>query len=142
MKGGMRTMIASRHQAGYVLTQHAVRQMHARRISAQAVALAMTYGRAAWTRGARIFAIGRREVQRYRTYGIDLAPFEGVHVVTSPEGAIITVYRNRDLRDLRRGDQPRRHGRSLRRVLLQAGLLALPDALAEAPGQMAGSSPR
>lgn len=88
--------------------------MHARRLSAEAVTMAMVYGRVAWTRGARIFAIGRRAVERYRAYGIDLNPFESDQVVTRPDGAIRTVYRNRDLRGLRRDDQPRRRRRAWR----------------------------
>jgi hypothetical protein len=66
------------------------------------------YGRAVWTRGARIFAIGQREVAQWRARGITLQQFEGIHVVTTVEGAILTVYRNRDLRGLRRGNHPRR----------------------------------
>lgn len=101
-------------QQPYRVTQHAVQKMHARRLSAEAVTMAMACGRVAWTRGARIFAIGRREVERYRAYGIDLNPFEGVQVVTKPDGAILTVYRNRDRRGLRRDDHPRRRRRAWR----------------------------
>ncbi len=107
-------MLTAQQQPTYTLTQHAVRQMHARRLSAEAVAMALAYGRAAWTRGARIFAIGRREVERYRAYGIDLDPFEGVQVVTKPDGGILTVYRNRDLHALRRYASWRRRRRAWR----------------------------
>lgn len=68
----------------------------------------------AWTRGARIYAIGRREVERYRAQGVDLDPFEGVQVVTKLDGAVLTVYRNRDLRGLRRDDHPRRRRKGWR----------------------------
>jgi len=40
--------------------------------------MAMAYGRAAWTRGARFFAIGCRDVERYLAQGANLNPFEGV----------------------------------------------------------------
>src|SRR5438067_8621818 len=83
------------------ISLHAQDQMHARSISADALRSALKYGRTAWTRGARIYAIGRKEVQNYRAHGIDLTRFEGVHVVESPDGTIMTVYRNRDLRGLR-----------------------------------------
>jgi hypothetical protein len=49
--------------------------MDARSISAEALRSALRCGRAAWTRGARIYAIGRKEVQCYRAHGIDLARF-------------------------------------------------------------------
>lgn len=108
--------VVSAQQQPYQLTWHAAQKMYARRLSADAVAAALTYGRAVWTRGARIYAIGRREVERYRARGIDLRACEGVQVVTAPSGAILTVYRNRDLRGLRRDGRPRRRGRAWRQL--------------------------
>lgn len=81
--------------------------MDARSISVEALRSALKYGRRAWTRGARIYAIGRREVQYYRAHGLDLARFEGIHVVESVDGTIMTVYRNHDLRGLRPDKRPR-----------------------------------
>src|SRR5437899_133639 len=86
---------------------HARDQMDARSISPDALRSALKYGRTAWTRGARIYAIGRREVQYYRTHGINIARFEGIHVVESADGTVITMYRNRDLRGLRPDKRPR-----------------------------------
>ena len=63
------------------VSQHAHDQMDARSISADALRSALKYGRMAWTRGARIYAIGRKEVQYYRAHGVNLGRFEGVHVV-------------------------------------------------------------
>jgi hypothetical protein len=82
--------------------------MYARSISVDALRSALKYGRAAWTRGGRIYAIGRKEVRYYRAHGgVDLARFEGIHVVESADGTVITVYRNRDLRGLRADKRPR-----------------------------------
>jgi hypothetical protein len=81
--------------------------MDARSISGEALRSALKYGRTSWTRGARVYAIGRKEVQYYRAHGIDLARFEGIHVVESADGTVITVYRNRDLRGLRPDKRPR-----------------------------------
>ena len=89
------------------ISLHAQDQMDARSISTDALLSALKYGRIAWTRGARIHAIGRKEVQHYRAHGIDLALFEGFNVVESADGTIITVYRNRDLRGLRPDKRPR-----------------------------------
>jgi hypothetical protein len=106
-------VVSTRQQHGtpvppvHRISLHAQDQMYARSISAEALRSALKYGRTAWTRGARIYAIGRKEVQYYRAHGIDLARFEGLHVVESVEGTIITVYRNRDLRGLRTDKRPR-----------------------------------
>lgn len=91
----------------HTISLHAKDQMHARSISTDALRSALKYGRMVWTRGARIYAIGRKEVQYYRAHGVDLARFEGIHVVESADGTIITVYRNRDLRGLRSDKRPR-----------------------------------
>jgi hypothetical protein len=95
----------------YPLTAHAISRMEARGLPLDCVNAALAYGRAVWIRGARIFAIGRREVARYRNIGLDLEQFQGIQVVTSPDGAIVTAYRNRDFRGL----QGRRRRWHLRR---------------------------
>jgi hypothetical protein len=93
------------------LSWHAWCRLHARRLSGGAVEAALSCGRVVHVRGAAIHVIGRREVARWRRRGIDLSRFEGVHVVCAPDGSILTVYRNRDLRGLRprgrrRGGRP------------------------------------
>lgn len=90
------------------LTSHALARMYARRFSQGAIRAALQHGREVHGRGAVIFAIGRKEVMRARRSGIDLTGCEGIHVVCSREGTIMTVYRNHDLRDLR----PRKRSRS------------------------------
>jgi hypothetical protein len=89
-------------------TSHALVRMYARRFSEEAIRAALQYGREVHGRGAMIFAIGRKEVMHARTSGIDLTSYEGLHVVCSREGTLMTVYRNHDLRDLR----PRKRSRS------------------------------
>jgi hypothetical protein len=83
------------------LTRHAWKRMTSRNLSASAVQAALECGRVAYVRGAAIFAIGRKEVKRYSLKGTDLSRYEGLHVVCTPEGTILTVYRNRDFRGLR-----------------------------------------
>ena len=61
----------------------------------------LDYGRVAYVRGAKIYVIGRKEVESFLRKGIELADFEGIHVVCSPEGVVLTTYRNRDFRGLR-----------------------------------------
>lgn len=84
------------------LTHHARVRMDGRRISPAAVEAVLAHGRGVWIRGARVLALGHREVLAGARRGLDLRPFEGLQVVCSPEGDILTVYRNHDFRPLRR----------------------------------------
>ncbi|MGK3982515.1 hypothetical protein WME99_05730 [Sorangium sp. So ce136] len=92
---------------GYALTHHARQRMLHRGLKLEAVGVALLYGRVASVRGAVIHAIGRKEVRFYAREGIDLSRYEGVHVVCSSDGAILTAYWNHDFRGLRPGPRPR-----------------------------------
>ena len=95
--------------SGYSMTDHAWRRMTARGLSERAVDAVLTYGRTVHARGAEIYALGRREVERYSSQSLDLRPFEGVQVVCVPDdGVVMTVYRNHDLSSLRGGGRGRR----------------------------------
>lgn len=83
------------------LTLHARKRMNARSLGIRAINAALDFGRIVRTRGAVIYAIGHKEVQRYRKVAGDLHRFEGVHVVCSPEGTVLTTYRNHDFKNLR-----------------------------------------
>ena len=89
------------NQRNQAITKHARMRMTARRISGTALSAVIEYGRVAYVRGAKIYVIGRKEVMTFLRKGIDLADFEGIHVVCSSDGAVMTAYRNRDLRGLR-----------------------------------------
>lgn len=98
--------------SGYSMTDHAWRRMTSRGLSEGAVEAVLTYGRVAYTRGAEIHALGRREVEKYSDQALDLTPYEGVQVVCVPDdGSIMTVYRNHDLSSLRREGRARRRAR-------------------------------
>ena len=83
------------------VTRHAWRRMCERGMSADVVLGVIQYGRKAYVRGAVIHAVGRREVRRFSWRGVDLVDMEGVQVVCSTDGALMTVYRNHDFRGLR-----------------------------------------
>jgi hypothetical protein len=99
--------------SGFGLTRHAWERMSGRGFSPETVRKVLSFGRIAHIRGATIYAVGRKEIARYTTRGVDLGGLDGVQVVCSDNGTVITVYRNRDLRGLR----PRRsrHGRRAQR---------------------------
>ncbi|MBX3400763.1 MAG: DUF4258 domain-containing protein [Gemmataceae bacterium] len=88
---------------GTKLTRHAADRMAHRSISSEVIESVIEFGRVVFTRGAMIYAIGRKEVERYRQEDIDLSDCEGVQVVCSTEGTILTVYRNHSFRGLRPG---------------------------------------
>ena len=88
-------------EPGTRLTMHASQRMDARGIPEAAVRAALEHGRIAHVHGASIHAIGQREVRHFQRRGIDLSCYEGIQIVCAPDGAILTVYRNRDFRGLR-----------------------------------------
>ncbi len=93
------------------LTRHAWERMSGRGFSPETVRKVLSFGRVAHVRGATIFAVGRKEIVRYSQRGVDLAGLNGIQVVCAESGAVLTVYRNRDLRGLR----PRGRSHSARR---------------------------
>jgi hypothetical protein len=97
----------------YNLTKHASERMSGRGLSPAAVRMVLNYGRTAHVRGATIYVVGRKEVDRFQQDGIALSSVEGVQVVCTDSDEILTVYRNRDLRGLR--PRSRRSRRSRRR---------------------------
>ena len=85
------------------ITRHATGRMAHRGISDEIIDAVLQYGRAVHTRGAMIHAIGRKEIEQYRQEDIDLSACEGVQVVCSISGVVLTVYRNHSFRGLRTG---------------------------------------
>lgn len=84
-----------------LVSYHACKRMHARNLRGAGIEAALRYGREVHTRGARIYAIGRREVVHFARHDVDLSAFAGVQVVCSFDGQVVTVYRNHDFRGLR-----------------------------------------
>lgn len=82
-------------------TNHARQRMTGRRINQTDVENVLHFGREVHTRGASIFVIGRKEVTKYLATGVDLRRQEGLQVVCSPDGAVLTVYRNNDFSSLK-----------------------------------------
>ena len=91
------------------LTKHARSRMNERCVSPEAVMKVTTYGRVAHVRGAEIYAVGRKEVERFLAEGVDLRRVEGIQVVCSADGSVLTVYRNSNFRGLRPRSGRRSH---------------------------------
>ena len=85
------------------LTNHASARMGSRHISPTEVAFVMNYGRSYHVRGAVIYVMGRHEVESCRNDRVISDNIKGLQVVCAQDNdAVITVYRNNDLRRLRR----------------------------------------
>ena len=68
--------------------------MCARRITLDGIRAALDYGRAVYTRGAVIYVLGRKEVKQCRRNHLDISRWNGLQVVCSGGGTILTAYRN------------------------------------------------
>lgn len=86
---------------GFALTRHAWERMGGRGFSPEMIRKVLEFGREKHVRGATIYAVGRKEISRLEKKGIDLNSLDGMQVVCSEEGAVITAYRNRDFRGLK-----------------------------------------
>ena len=83
------------------ITKHAWLRMNARGIPIDAVQMALIFGRVIHERGAQRYSIGKKEVKEFGEADINLADYEGVHVICSKNGEVMTTYRNRDFKSLR-----------------------------------------
>ena len=92
---------AHRTEGRFTLTNHAKERMAKRGLRSDAIDAALAYGRVVYVRGADIYAIGRKEIARYAKEGIDLSAYDGVQIVGTADGTILTVYRNRSFNGLR-----------------------------------------
>ena len=87
--------------SGFDISRHAQQRMSERGISPDAISRVINFGRVAYVRGAMIFAVGRKEAERFKREGVDLSDLEGVQAVCSNSGTVMTVYRNHDFKGLR-----------------------------------------
>ena len=99
--------------AALTLTHHACQRMDQRRITAADVTAAMKYGRVFYAKGAVYHILGCREIKRFLP-SVDLQHLDGVHVICTNEGVVITVYRDKGFqtKSLRDSKIPRRSRRA------------------------------
>ena len=91
------------------ITSHAKKRMQNRGINGSAIEAVLDFGRVLYTRGATLYVIGRREIDKEARHGNDLKEFDGIHVVCAKDGAVITTYRNKSFRGAREGLGEKRH---------------------------------
>lgn len=85
-----------------VYSEHAIRRSFGRSISEDAVEATLDYGRRYWNHGSLVFRLDRRSVAKAKAQGVNLHAHEGIHVVLSPDGIVLTAYRNRNCKRLPR----------------------------------------
>lgn len=84
-------------------SSHARRRMNQRGICHTAIDLTLRYGRTRYQNGALHYALGRKEIRRYRDIEPRLKRYHGTHVVCASDGGdILTAYRNTDFSGLGR----------------------------------------
>ncbi len=85
------------------LSRHATQRGAQSNLSARDLELVRRYGVLEHRTGVRFYFVRRREAERYRSVEPRLPVLQGVVLVMSNDGVIITIYRNRRaLRDIRR----------------------------------------
>jgi hypothetical protein len=84
------------------LSKHAQMRMSQRSIDLDQVQLVLTYGRVIHSRRARFYVIGRKEVKLLEKAGIEVGNLENIQIVVADKSnLILTVYRNKDFRQIR-----------------------------------------
>ena len=84
------------------LTQHAEMRMLQRSIDLEQVQLVLSYGRLIHSRRARFFVMGRKEIIKLEKKGLEVGDLENIQIVVSEKSnLILTVYRNKDFRQIR-----------------------------------------
>ncbi|MCV6587814.1 MAG: DUF4258 domain-containing protein [Marinobacterium sp.] len=84
-----------------ILSDHAQQRCSQRGLSEHHINMALRYGRTIRSRRAVFKVIGRKEIERYAGQAPELRDLNGIQVVSSPEGVVLTAYRNRNLRQIR-----------------------------------------
>lgn len=82
-------------------SRHAQAREEQRGISQKQVMLAYQYGRVIHSRRAVYHVIGNKEIKKYGDIEPELKNMNGVQLVMSINGIVLTAYRNKDLRKVR-----------------------------------------
>jgi len=83
------------------LTNHAVRCSSQRGIKTKHIANLLKFGRKNYQNGAIYYSIGNKEIARYKNICPALKEMNGMHVVSSFTGNVITIFRNKSFRRIR-----------------------------------------
>lgn len=84
------------------LTAHSLKRVRQRGFTQEDVASVLRFGRRNFQNGAVYYSIGRKEIKRYKKIYPSIQHMDGMHVVSAPNGSIVTVLRNRDFKIIKR----------------------------------------
>lgn len=90
-------------------SQHAQIREGQRGISKKQVMLAYQYGRVIHSRRATYYVIGNKEIEKYGSIEPELKAMNGIQLVMSSNGTVMTAFRNKDLRKIRPFKQSHKH---------------------------------
>ncbi|MBE9396809.1 DUF4258 domain-containing protein [Pontibacterium sp. N1Y112] len=86
----------------FELSHHAQTRMSQRSINLGEVQSVLQHGRVIHSRRARFYVVGHKDVERFSHAGIDVRALENIQVVVDEiSNRILTVYRNRNFRQIR-----------------------------------------
>jgi len=93
----------------FTLTHHAKTRMDGRGIASHTIQMVLEFGREIRAKGAIFHVIGKWEIQQFQKLEPRLKDLEGVQVLTTEDGRVITAYRNRNLRQIKPIHRSQRH---------------------------------
>ncbi|GHF02064.1 hypothetical protein [Thalassotalea profundi] len=82
-------------------SQHAKIRKTQRGISHKQMVLAYQYGRVIHSRRAVYHVIGNKEIEKFGSIEPELKNMNGIQLVMSANGTVLTAFRNKDLRKVR-----------------------------------------
>ena len=92
------------------LSQHALMRMSQRSIDLEQVQLVLSHGKMIHSRRARFYVVGHKEIKKLGVAGLDAEGLENIQVVVDEKSnRILTVYRNKDFRQIRPQHRRERH---------------------------------
>ena len=77
---------------------HAYKRREQRGIQRKKIAHLLRFGRKTYQNGSIYYSIGRKEIRKYQHICQDLKQMNGLHLVMSPNGIIITIFKNKNFR--------------------------------------------
>ncbi|MFY9180161.1 MAG: hypothetical protein WAO12_10360 [Venatoribacter sp.] len=81
-------------------THHAITRASQRNITAAMISATLRFGRKTYQRGALFFSVGKKEIEKHSHKYALLNKMEGIHLVMSQTGEIITVYRDKTFKSI------------------------------------------
>jgi len=82
--------------------------MNSRNISKESINYTLDYGTCYRDRKREVFRLDKKAISKAKLKGLDIGQHEGVHVVLDDDGLVITVYRHKEGKKIRRGHFYRR----------------------------------